>query len=519
MPSIPPLSAFSKCAAAVLFIAIAMAPPAPAVTLEQFLAGLKTSHPAMKTDDAAVRTDGAAPDNRGGGAGWTLKITPKAQHTETSLVQPGLPEKSTTYGTEMSLDKNFPSTGTKLRLMANTEYVDQTYGMQFTQPQNGPQGGANLSTLEQQQQQQGPRPQQPPQQPQQQQRPNLLLNSGGQYRTGVGIQIRQALIGPATEAGAMGQQKSGQTEPTAKESESGKKETQEKFLLQMGELYVDWALAAEKVKIASARLKAEEAAMVEVSKKGGQAGGLDMIRAKEAVAIAKKSLAMEEAEQKAITARLAVHYQGKSLGSAPELDLYSQARGLAPDAAAALVGDRSRALQNLPQGKERPGRNDQGSTGGSKTRLDLNLGAGMVGEDKEHGKSMNMNKSQWNASLALTIPFGGGTDEAESSGRKETLKRNDDVHAAKLALMAEASALATRMKETYKALELGALQVAASAERAAAETAAYAQGKGDFASAAQARESQWQARISQAKDAAARWKIKLRLDEALDALL
>jgi len=472
---------------------------ATGATLEQFLARIKSTHPTMKKEAVTPEVAMSSQRKLAGEADWILKIAPRAMHTETSIVQPGLPETSTIYGTETSLEKTIWSTGTKLRFTANTEYVDQTYGQQFLLPQNGPQ-----QTMAQQ----PPRPSQPPAQ-------NQALAPGGQYRTGVGISISQPLLQNRgggqlkTEFNALGF--------GVKQSQAQAAENQKTFLLQMAERFVDWALAEEREKIATERLKAELEVKARIS---GPVAQMDHTRAEDAVLAAKAALALAASARKATRAELAMLAQSHAMNEeSAQIDLYKKYPVPEAGQAEAAAVKNSKVMAALNASRSQLASAGEGLSDKARPRLDLNLGAGVKGEDKEYGKSLSMDRNEWNASLVFIYPLGArSAAEDVRKNELEITRLESEINAAKLELASQARMLVTQISQMDQAMDIGFERAAAARRRAAEEEREYFQGRGSLAMALLARDNEDGARTALAENAALRTKLKLRLDAVLDQL-
>ena len=471
---------------------------AKATTLEEFISRIKSSHPVMKREEISPQVDEAERQKLAGGKDWTLRITPNARHTESSLVQPGMPETSSVYGTKLSLEKTIWATGARIRIFADTQYVDQTWDQPQTGGQNRPPAGGGA------------------------QEPDMTV--GAQYQTGVGVNISQPLL--QNRGGAQERAPYDAAEYQVEGSQAKAYETQKAFLLQMAERFVDWVLAQERVKIAGERVKAEKEAMsflAGIAKGGKNANsnvGLDGARAEDAMMSARRNLALAEADMKSLQAHLAELAQNRDIKKeTADLRLYETMAVLPSEKAKQLALSQSGVIRALSAQKKQLATMGKGLEDKSDPELTLNLGAGLKGEDPDYAQSLGMDKQEWNASLMFVYPIGNNSATQEvKKNRLQIMRAEEDIRAARLEVSAQVEKIITGIEETDKALAVSREHVAAAGARAAEEARMYSMGKGDFALVQLSRDNEEKARMLLAETYAQRWKLKLALDAALGAI-
>ncbi len=300
-------------------------------------------------------------------------------------------------------------------------------------------------------------------------------------------------------------------------------ENQEKFMLRMGNLYLDWVLLSEKHNILKERLSLSEEQADYVKQKSDVflVEHIDVLRAEDAVRMARQNLLLVESQRNAVQTELAVLAKTPKIESMqPDYPLYQTDSLPASDQVFEEARDQIRILKVLQQQKSRLERMKQGFKEQKDPRLNLNVGAGYAAGNERLNEAFGLNRPHFQASLQFSYPL--GTDAASIHVQKTQLEiRQSDLQHENtlLDIRSGLSALLIRIREMKHILKLNEQHVASAMKRMEEEQKLYRQGRGQLNFVIQSRDTVQNAKLIYAKNAAGYQKLLLQYRELTDTLL
>jgi len=300
-------------------------------------------------------------------------------------------------------------------------------------------------------------------------------------------------------------------------------EHQEDFLLNMGLEYISWVLLVEQTAIATERLRLAEQQFDQAKKKRAAniIDEVDVLRAEDAVRIAEQGVVLINAQLKGKRAELAVIAQQADLtGMQPDFDLYTKVTIPDFETAAADLRQNSRILKPLDIQRQQLERQQSGLDESIKPQLYFNTQIALKSGNDVFGDAMGLNKNDLGASLQFSYPLGNraARNRAQKNAlqvRQVALSHED----AALALEAALQSILIQLEDFERALEVNRRQIETAKLRTQEEEERYTKGRGDLAFVIQSQDSEERARLTYAQNAATYQGLKLRLSSLMDELL
>ena len=300
-------------------------------------------------------------------------------------------------------------------------------------------------------------------------------------------------------------------------------ENQEGFLVSIADRFLDWVLLTEQKRIAveRTRLAEEELERTVEKRKSYLVDQVDVLRAEDAVRIAKQNMVLVESQWKALRAELSVLCQSKDLcDKSPDFDLYQREELPSPDEARSRLREQSRILETLRIRREqllylRGGFEEQG-----RPQLFLNLGAALQGGNDEFGESMVLDRPDLSVSLVLQHPIGNRTARANIDKASLEIEQLDkEIENVSLDLESGLVNLLILIEEMEKVLELNLEQIESARVKTEEELDLYNQGRGDLTFVILSRDNEQQAALTYAQNAASYQKLILQYRALMDEFL
>jgi outer membrane protein TolC len=300
-------------------------------------------------------------------------------------------------------------------------------------------------------------------------------------------------------------------------------ENQENFLLDIGDLFLDWVLLTEQRSILYKRLDLaeEEWGRMRRKRKQNLVDEVDVIRTRDAVLNAKQNVLRAEASWKAKKAELATIAQYEKYDDlTPQYNLYSLVALPTVDDAIALLKQNSRVLDVFKVGIKQLEHQKRGFIEQSKPKLNFNISGGLKGGGEQYSDSYDYDKPQFLASLSFSYPLGNRTaraDIAKSGLEKDRL--SEDMKNVRLELVSRLRNLMTQIEELEKVLEINKEQVVVAIEKTKAELRRYNQGRIELTFVIQSRDNEQNVQLINAQNGAVYHKLILQYRALMDSLL
>jgi outer membrane protein TolC len=300
-------------------------------------------------------------------------------------------------------------------------------------------------------------------------------------------------------------------------------ENQEGFLVALADRFLDWVLLTEQKRIAAERTQLAEEELERTEKKRASylVDQVDVLRAEDAVRIAKQNLVLVESQWKALRAELSVLCQSEDLcEKSPEFDLYHREELPEPEEARRLLRERSRILETLRIRREQLVHLKGGYEEQGRPQLFLNLQAALQEGNDEFGEALAMDKPDLAVSLVFQHPLGNRAARANIDRTSLEIDKLDrEIGNISLDLESGLVNLLILIKEMEKVLELNVEQIESAHRKTEEELDLYNQGRGDLTFVILSRDNEQQAALTYAQNAASYQKLILQYRALMDEYL
>lgn len=299
-------------------------------------------------------------------------------------------------------------------------------------------------------------------------------------------------------------------------------ENQEKFLLDVGASFVDWALFIEQARIVEARLEFAQQQLDQTRKRrdANLVDEVDVLRAQDSVQGAKENLLFTESRARAQQAGLAVLAQDEDMyASTPEFDLYRMESLPGADDAIARLDDQ-RLVRTLRIRRDQLLRQKEGFEDLSKPQLFLSVRGALQEGDAGFWGGFTLDKPDVAVLLDFTYPLGNRTARADMRRADTEVRQIDEeIESLRLNLEAELRKLWIEIRQLEEVLVLNRETIRTARQKTAEEVRLYNQGRNEITFVIQSRDSEALGEYTYAVNAATYHKLVLRYREILDDLL
>jgi len=455
---------------------LAVGAQAEPITQEQFLDHLKQSHPLFDREKLTAQIEAEEQKSLLGREDWNVQSSLFLSHEEPALAISG-PERTDAVTLTGGLDRLFWSTGGRLSASFSSGYADMKLD---------PFLGVGDSFYEQKLFVAYEHP--------------LKRNKAGLLDR-LQFDLKQFDIDLA--------------EVMATENE-------EDFLAAAASRFLDWVYLNEQHRIVAERLSLsqEQLANTQKRREANLIDEVDVIRAEDAVRIARQNLFLIESETRAVQAELAVLVQNDSYNEgSPRYDLYQIVQlPTLEDARGQLTND-SRLLKSVGLKLDQLVALRSGLVNREKADLSLVAQLGLKRADENLGQSLAMDKPEARLGLRLGFPLGNRTAKSEIA-RNDLLslrlqKRYEELT---LDLTSATANVHTRIKELTRVLKLNQEQILSARTKTDQEQKLYDQGRGQLTFVIQSRDSEQAAQLIFAANALTYHKLLLQYRALTDQL-
>ena len=456
------------------------------IQLDQFLALIKTNHPAMEKETLVPQIETVRRDGFLGGQDIALSVTP-SYVSQNPLVTSGFTPthiNQSAFGTK--LEKALWKTGGRLSLGFTSDFTEQNFTTPIVIP-----GFGDITGL-----------------------PKF-------YQNALAITYTQPLL--QNFGGSLDRLGYEVTQFAVRMAEIRAVENQEAFLLEMALKFLDWVVLTEQKKIADGRLDlfGQQLAQIVSKRKANLVDKVDVLRSQDAVRISEQGAVLVQAQWMAKQAELAVLSASPELYSqAPQFDLYKRVKRLAVEEYLERLSAQSRPLHMLAIRSSMLERQQAGLQEMTRPQLFLTSQLSLISGDVEFGSAFGLN--QGNTGLFLQFQYPLGNRKARAEVRKNRLElRQVALDRADLSLTLEATlrSLLIQADQMERVLALNERQIETAKQRTDAELLRYNQGRGDLAFVIQAQDNEEGAALSYAQNAANYHRINLQLLSLIDEFL
>jgi len=300
-------------------------------------------------------------------------------------------------------------------------------------------------------------------------------------------------------------------------------ENQEDFLAAAASKFVEWAYLSEQNNIIAERYGLSEDALANTKSKreANLIDEVDLLRAEDAVAIAKQSLVLSESQFSGLGAELAVLTKNNSMiDLQPEYDLYELRPLPSIDTIEEDLKQKSRLIQAIDRRIAQLEYARLGYEEMTKPRLSLLAQFKMKEADEKFGSALGMDKPDFIGALQFSVPLERRTSRYSISKtdlqiNQLELQREEIL----LTLTAAVNNIYIRIKKLENILELNLEQIVSAESKTAEELKLYNRGRSDLTFVIQSQDGEQNAKLNYALNAAAYQQLYLRYLTLTDALL
>jgi hypothetical protein len=336
--------------------------PFEELTLDEYLALVKTNHPFFTKEGLAVDIEEKQAESLLGGQDWIISVTPSYSYLgEATAPEFQAVERVHLAGLEAGLNRALWSTGGRLGFSVSTEYLNS----------------------------------------------DTQFGAGEVYKHGFGVSYTHPFL--QNSKGILDRLEYELSDYTINLTEVRAIENEEDFLLTVAIRYIDWVFFTEVIVIAKERLKLAEEQLEQTMKKykANLVDKVDVLRAEDAINISKQTILKLESQWKAKQAELAVLAGTEELCTrAPSYNIYSLEVLPQKDEASSQLKSQSRLLQTFEILKEQLLYQRDGLVNQRRSQLDLNVSAGLFGRgEDDFGESLKIYKPDVTVSLLFSTPL------------------------------------------------------------------------------------------------------------------
>ena len=300
-------------------------------------------------------------------------------------------------------------------------------------------------------------------------------------------------------------------------------ENQENFLANSTSKFLDWVLLTEQKQIVSERLKLSEEELERTKKKrkAHLVDQVDVIRAEDAVRIAKQSQMLVEAQAKAVQAELAELSLNKELYNlSPEFDLYQLQELISLEGAVLKLKENSRIIKVLNIRLQQLEYSRRGFEETLKPDLSIVAQLNTKSLDESFGEALGMDKPDALLGVQVSFPLEKRTAKSQISRTDLQLAQLDKlVEEITLSLVSAVTNLHIQIKEMEKVLELNQEQIESAKQKTEEELKLYNQGRGSLTFVIQSRDSEQNAKLLYAQNSLTYHQLLLQYRSLMDQIL
>ncbi|UCG62021.1 MAG: TolC family protein [Candidatus Zixiibacteriota bacterium] len=446
------------------------------ITQEQFLKQLKDSHPLFEKEKLTPQIENAERNSLQGDQDWRVRSSMFFSHEEPAIAISG-PEKSDALVFFGGVERRFWSTGGSLSASFTSTYASLEAEPFLGLPESYFQNGFTVTYTH-----------------------PLLRNNKGKLDR-LAYELKQFDI-DISEIIAL--------------------ENEEQFLARAASRFLDWVLLTAQHEIITERLRLseEELSRAREKREANLIDEVDVIRAEDAVRVARQNLLLVESQWNAVQSELAVLLQDTSLHhAAPVYDLYKTEGPFQLNQALSQLNSESRLLQTLSVRidqlkKIRSGFREQG-----KADLSLVGQVGLKNAEIAFGNSLTMDKPDARIGLQLSFPVGKRTAKGKVAQTDlQIMQVEKQLDELSLELSSAVANVLTQASELESVLKLNQEQIESARRKTQEELKLYDRGRGELTFVIQSRDSEQTAKLTYALNALTYQKLLLEYRALMDQL-
>jgi len=465
---------------------------AQTITMEQFLEHIKQEHPLFESERINVRLEEERKRTFLGDQDWRISSEPYYTRTNPLPQSSLIPDRVNQIGLGAAVQKKFWKTGGEISFFWSSDFTDQV-GLQDFEIQLDPSTDP------------------------------LVFDVGPSryYQNQVAVRYEQPLL--KNRNGFLDRLEYDLKDFDIDFAQTQALENQEDFLADMADKFLDWVLLTEQKKIVRDRLNLSEEELERTNKKreANLVDEVDVIRAENAVRIAKRNKMLIESRWKAQQAELAVLAQNVELYDAsPEFNLYEVQQLPTIEAARDQLRQTSRQIKALNLLLDKLIYVRRGFEEALKPRLSLVTQLDVKNLDGGLGESLKMDKLDTYVGLEFNLRF--NDRNARSQIVKNDLfqaQKKQQIQDLRLTLTSALTNVYIQIEEFEEVLRLDVEQIESAKQKTREELQLYNLGRGELTFVIQSQDNEENAKLTYASDALTYQKLIIRYRAIMDELL
>ncbi|UCC44706.1 MAG: TolC family protein [Candidatus Zixiibacteriota bacterium] len=446
------------------------------VTQDQFLEQLKASHPVFEKEKLTAQIEGADRSSFLGAQDWRVQSSMFFSREEPAIAVAG-PERTDALVLSGGVQRLFWSTGGTLSASFTSAYASLDADPFLGLPDSYFQNQVTVAYVH-----------------------PLLQNSKGKLDR-LAYDLKQFDI-DVSEIIAL--------------------ENEEEFLARAASRFLDWVWLVAQHEIITERLglSEEELSRTREKREANLIDEVDVIRAEDAVRIARQNLLLIESERNALQSELAVLLQDSSyLNATPQYDLFQMSALPGLEQALAQLTGKSRLLTTLNIRVEQLKAVRSGYAEQGRASLSLIAQLDLQSAETSLGNSLALDKPGARIGLQLGFPVGNRTAKARVTQTDlQTMQLEKQLEELNLDLSSAVANLLTRAGQLEGVLQLNREQIESARKKTQEELKLYDQGRGELTFVIQSRDSEQAARLTYAGNALTYQKLLLEYRALMDQL-
>lgn len=472
-----------------LAVAAVIGHDAHAITMDEYLARVRTNHPFFVKEEMQTDVERLGRDRFLGVQDWTVNSTKKASYQKTVINSTFAPDRVYTLDGSASVERIFWRTGGRLSLSWQSILSDQSLPA-ISVP--GP-GGTTI---------------------------DVATGATRFYENRVIASFVYPLL--QNRGGELDRLEYELADFNIDFSEVQALENQENFLLDVAVRFVDWALAVEQSRIAADRLQLADEQHEQTARKRrvNLVDRVDVLRAVDAVQIAREALVLTRLREKAVRTELAVLSGDVQMtAGTPDMDLYRLLDVPGIDEAVGRVRNQ-RLVSALRIRLEQTERRTKGMDDRARPQLFLSVSSGLQEGDEDFADALELSEPDIGVALDFRYPLGNHTARADvAQSQLQARQLEKEIESVSVNLEAELRSLWTQITELVPVLAINQEQIETARNKTREEQRLYDQGRGELTFVIQSQDSEALAELRYAVNAANYHQLVLGYRALLDELL
>ena len=467
------------------------------ITLDEFLDQLQQTHPLFEKERLTVQINSQEQEGYLGAQDWLLTSGP--YYARQNPLPPGsfIPKRVDQMNLGAAAQRAFWKTGGRLSFSWSSNLTDQKGLEEFVLPFGDWFGDPSV--------------------------PNIVLDTGPTkfYQNELAVTYTHPLL--RNKSGFLDRLQYDLKQFDIDFSQVQAVENQEDFLAMTAGKFLDWVLLTEQRKIIQDRLKLsdEELARTQSKREANLVDEVDVLRAEDAVRIARQNQVLVESWWKALQAELAVLSMNSEIFDLnPEFDLNMFTELMTLEEASTYLNADSRLIRVL---NVRLDQLQYARTGYEEIlKPDLSVVAQINSKqlDEDLGESLKMAKTDTYVGLQFSLPLENRSAKSQITQSDLQIRQlEQQLMELGLTLTSTLSNIYIQIDELKEVLRLNEEQIQSAKRRTEEELRLYNQGRGDMTFVIQSQDSEENSKLSYAVNSVTYHKLIIAYRSLMDQLL